>query len=605
MAGIKIVDLPAVGRDLAATDLFEMSLAGGTGSRKITGQEIMNASKLSVNNTPVINGTAGRIFFQGSTNVLQQSGNLFWDDVNGRLGVGTSNPQARYHQSQTQGILARYDVTNANADQNRGVWEFYTNTAATPDFFGRFGFKFEGGINNAARQFQLHVADNTTPRFVVNGSGNVLINTTTDAGFRLDVNGTARVQGALSLTAGNVFNIGNVQVLAPNTGNDIMVGFNNSLLTFYTSNNIVGRFFSTGNFAIGTSTDNSFKLDVNGTARVQSKLTIGNSTASPYQLNVWGGATESYISLNNTNSGALNTDGFQIGLEANGTDVYFINRENGFIQFRTNGLDRFRVANTGNVLINTTTDAGFRLDVNGTARVSGQVDIVGLSSLQISAVQQSNSRVIQFNTNASSGGFNGGYDFRGGFNGSYGSSSVFRIYTASSGTSRVGIGNLTEPNMQSASAQLIIRSEITGGRNAGIRITPSTAATTQYNGIQFDYNTLDSGGGAFLGTQYNPLTNGYGVDLVVLTTNDTINNYSETARFIGKFNSFYVGTDKTLALASAKMQVESTTQGFLPPRMTQTQRNAIASPAIGLEIYQTDATEGKYIYKSSGWTYIG
>ncbi len=76
MAGIKIVDLPAVGRDLAATDLFEMSLVGGTGSRKITGQEIMNASKLSVNNTPVINGTSGRIFFQGSTNVLQQSGNL-------------------------------------------------------------------------------------------------------------------------------------------------------------------------------------------------------------------------------------------------------------------------------------------------------------------------------------------------------------------------------------------------------------------------------------------------------------------------------------------------------------------------------------------------
>ena len=93
MAGIKIVDLPAVGRDLAATDLFEMSLVGGTGSRKITGQEIMNASKLSVNNTPVINGTSGRIFFQGSTNVLQQSSSLFWDNT-GFLGIGTSTPNA-------------------------------------------------------------------------------------------------------------------------------------------------------------------------------------------------------------------------------------------------------------------------------------------------------------------------------------------------------------------------------------------------------------------------------------------------------------------------------------------------------------------------------
>ena len=59
------------------------------------------------------------------------------------------------------------------------------------------------------------------------------------------------------------------------------------------------------------------------------------------------------------------------------------------------------------------------------------------------------------------------------------------------------------------------------------------------------------------------------------------------------------------ANASAQLQIDSTTKGFLPPRMTQTQRNAITSPAIGLEIYQTDATEGKYIYKSSGWTYIG
>jgi hypothetical protein len=361
------------------------------------------------------------------------------------------------------------------------------------------------------------------------------------------------------------------------------------LMTYVTASATEGLYYYNSGSAVGWHKvlTNSGSQDISGSLGVTGSISV---TSGNIILN------SNRIYLGNNATQMLYTSGADVYLENGATSrkIIFNNTSAGVFQF-----------NNGNVLINTTTDAGFRLDVNGTARVSGQVDIVGLSSLQISAVQQSNSRVIQFNTNASSGGFNGGYDFRGGFNGSYGSSSVFRIYTASSGTSRVGIGNLTEPNMQSASAQLIIRSEITGGRNAGIRITPSTAATTQYNGIQFDYNTLDSGGGAFLGTQYNPLTNGYGVDLVVLTTNDTINNYSETARFIGKFNSFYVGTDKTLALASAKMQVESTTQGFLPPRMTQTQRNAIASPAIGLEIYQTDATEGKYIYKSSGWTYIG
>ena len=40
-------------------------------------------------------------------------------------------------------------------------------------------------------------------------------------------------------------------------------------------------------------------------------------------------------------------------------------------------------------------------------------------------------------------------------------------------------------------------------------------------------------------------------------------------------------------VASAKLDVSSTSSGFLPPRMTTTQRNAIASPAEGLLIYNT------------------
>jgi uncharacterized protein (TIGR02145 family) len=39
--------------------------------------------------------------------------------------------------------------------------------------------------------------------------------------------------------------------------------------------------------------------------------------------------------------------------------------------------------------------------------------------------------------------------------------------------------------------------------------------------------------------------------------------------------------------SSAMLDVSSTTQGFLPPRMTTTQRNAISNPAEGLTIYNT------------------
>jgi hypothetical protein len=57
--------------------------------------------------------------------------------------------------------------------------------------------------------------------------------------------------------------------------------------------------------------------------------------------------------------------------------------------------------------------------------------------------------------------------------------------------------------------------------------------------------------------------------------------------------------------ASAQLDVISTTKGFLPPRMTNAQRIAIATPAVGLCVYCTDVVEGLYINKSTGWTFIG
>ncbi len=65
-----------------------------------------------------------------------------------------------------------------------------------------------------------------------------------------------------------------------------------------------------------------------------------------------------------------------------------------------------------------------------------------------------------------------------------------------------------------------------------------------------------------------------------------------------------VGIGTATVVASAKVQIDSTTQGFLPPRMTNAQRIAIASPAVGLMVYCTDMVEGLYVYKSTGWTFI-
>ena len=51
---------------------------------------------------------------------------------------------------------------------------------------------------------------------------------------------------------------------------------------------------------------------------------------------------------------------------------------------------------------------------------------------------------------------------------------------------------------------------------------------------------------------------------------------------------------------SASLQVDSTTQGFLPPRMTTTERDAITTPAAGLMIYNTDTNTAE-CWNGSAW----
>ncbi|MDO6429351.1 hypothetical protein Q4E93_02045 [Flavitalea sp. BT771] len=66
-----------------------------------------------------------------------------------------------------------------------------------------------------------------------------------------------------------------------------------------------------------------------------------------------------------------------------------------------------------------------------------------------------------------------------------------------------------------------------------------------------------------------------------------------------------VGIGTTAPDASSILDLTSTSQGLLPPRMTTAQRTAIASPATGLLVYQTDGTPGFYYYNGSAWVAYG
>jgi uncharacterized protein (TIGR02145 family) len=65
-------------------------------------------------------------------------------------------------------------------------------------------------------------------------------------------------------------------------------------------------------------------------------------------------------------------------------------------------------------------------------------------------------------------------------------------------------------------------------------------------------------------------------------------------------NGSNIGIGTTTPNASAIAEMNSTNQGFLPPRMTTTQRNAIVSPASGLQIYNS-TTGCLNFYSGSAW----
>jgi hypothetical protein len=98
------------------------------------------------------------------------------------------------------------------------------------------------------------------------------------------------------------------------------------------------------------------------------------------------------------------------------------------------------------------------------------------------------------------------------------------------------------------------------------------------------------------------------VALDVLGSSTTSNNIQRwrnasavTLSFIDGFGgAMFGGTTKT---ASAFVQIDSTTQGFLPPRQTTTQINAIASPAEGLVVFNTTISH-LCVYQGGNWVRI-
>jgi hypothetical protein len=145
------------------------------------------------------------------------------------------------------------------------------------------------------------------------------------------------------------------------------------------------------------------------------------------------------------------------------------------------------------------------------------------------------------------------------------------------------------------------------GQQTLIKGSGTTSATTSFlvqnssgfNAIQVtddlkvNINSLVFGG-----------SNGY----IGINNNPNIDSALRAIRTDGGTSPLYissgeVGVGDATTYASAIFAIGSTTRGFLPPRMTTTQKNAISSPASGLQVYDTDLNQMSY-YNGTTWTNI-
>ncbi len=150
----------------------------------------------------------------------------------------------------------------------------------------------------------------------------------------------------------------------------------------------------------------------------------------------------------------------------------------------------------------------------------------------------------------------------------------------------------------------ITSAKIADGTIAAADIAKMGAADGQVLNWSDTNNTWEPGT-ASAGTVTNvSVTENHGVSGTVDNTDPAVPAISLNLGDITP-TSVAVNPGGASAHASAALDVASTEKGILIPRMTKTERDAIASPATGLMIFQTDGTSGFYYYTGSAWSQVG
>lgn len=474
-------------------------------------------------------------------------------------------------------------------------------------------FGFYGNIPSGTNRWNLYM-NGTANNYL---AGNLLIGTTTDAGQKLQVTGTSAFTGQMTVTGG-----------VTTTGSSAGYSFHRRDTSAY----VGGWYSAAGNLTldmtvVGTALEfavttgiatfvNNIISSKNQNARTS--ITVSNTTAGTTS-----NAAFLSTSVNGTMSmGKVSSTYTTVGTVIQVNDAVISNSTNGDISIYNNvGTGRIKFASnasttpqmvlsqTGNLLIGTTTDSTYKLDLVGSQRITTtSTALASLSLTNTSSVVNASTYGITSDTtvNVSAAASYTGSIVQTGVQGSltlnFAGAATVSNANPLAGIIAIGTTNITTGTVTvtQGTTQNIIRA--VSSIYAQLQFaSPSTGTLSHYA------NVWCASPNGLTGSL--TVTNYYGILLQPalasssgITATNSWGVYQEGAADKNYFaGNVSIGTNSPNA--SALLQIDSTTQGVLFPRMTTTQKNAISTPAAGLVVY--DSTLGKLCVRTaSAWETI-
>jgi hypothetical protein len=214
----------------------------------------------------------------------------------GNVGIGTTSPAYKFDLNSNAGGISfkTYTSTTNNTEhtysKDAGFFIDSYQSVGGPPYTKTTDLiaNADAGADSQLRLFTATTGGNPAERMRITSGGNLLLGTTTDSGFKLDVSGTGRFSGN---TTGAIATFVNTNTAG--TGNGILVDVNSQSGTDNYVMNLISNGTSRmyvredGNVGIGT-TSPQRTLHISGGTGTEFELTNTAMASGAKNFNIWG-----------------------------------------------------------------------------------------------------------------------------------------------------------------------------------------------------------------------------------------------------------------------------------------------------------------------------